>query len=126
MGRMFLTEDYEHIFRIYTEVKWWQEMRLNWNTKTRKEAERVLPSYLLAAYVKNLLEYWRLGEDAPLVTVSKRRSAPRTTNMIRSCLRTIESVIMSREFDDMECRAEIIQLYHDAGYQTAGQTRLEL
>lgn len=119
MEWMFTIEEYRHILRIITEVDRWKEIRLDLDLKTREEVNRVFPSYLLVAYVKNLLEYLKLGEDEPHV-------APRTIDMVRNCLSDIESVIMSRKFDDLECRAEIIRLYHDAGYQVAGQTRLEL
>lgn len=101
-------------------------MRSNWDSQTRAEAKRVLPSYLLAAYVKNLLEYRERIVSSLVIYESKRLAAPRTSKMIKSCLDTIESIVMSPDFDDLECRAEIIRLYHEAGYQTAGQTRLEL
>ena len=122
------TADYEHIHRIETEINWWAASCEGWcgfSDYAKIERDRVLPAYLLIAYTQNILNYWKKTFGYS-VFVNKARGAKHVKRMILGILGTIEETVMRADFEDMELRATIIRMYHDAGYQTAGQTKLEL
>ena len=124
------TADYEHIHRIETEINWWAASCEGWcgfSDYAEIERERVLPAYLLIAYTQNILNYWKMNFGYPVFADIHRAKGGKTTKrMILGILGTIEETVMRSDFEDMELRATILRMYHDAGYQTAGQMKLEL
>lgn len=120
--------DYEHIHRIETEINWWAASCEGWcgcSDYAKIERDRVLPAYLLIAYTQNILDYWKMYFEYP-VFVNTTSGAKSTKKMNLGILGTIEETVMRADFEDMELRATILRMYHDAGYQTAGQVKLEL
>lgn len=113
MSRYIAHADIEHVNRIYAEVKWYITAKAY-----NPPYDYVIPKYLLLSYAKNMLDYWK-------IEFSNRETA-KTVRKVLEVLRMIEETVMLPEFPDIELRMAIIRMYHDAGYQVAGQTRLEL
>ena len=107
------SEDVAHVYRVKKEVEKW--------CSHYKKKQNIIPDYLLIAYTKHLIELskvhcsWRYNI-----------SALKYKHAISDTLVLIEETVMQPDFQNMEMRMEIIRLYHDADYSTAGQYQIRL
>lgn len=116
MRRYITHADIEHVNRIYSEVRWYVSAKAY-----NPPYDYVIPKDLLLAYAKNMLGYYKCFK----IDYSHKK-IDKTVWKVRETLKMIEETVMLPEFPDIELRMAIIRMYHDAGYQLAGQTRLEL
>lgn len=105
-------EDVAHVYRVKKEVEKWRSHY--------KQKQNIIPDYLLIAYTKHLIEL------SKRMCVLSHESAPKYKQVISNTLVLIEETVMQPDFPNMEMRMEIIRLYHDAGYSTAGQYQIRL
>lgn len=116
--------DYWHIQRVNTEVKWWaNSYNETWDNAVR---ERILPPYLLTAYIQDIFDHYWGYDKYYQFYVRGGLGAKSTKKLILETLNIIADTVMRPDFDDMELRMQIMRMYHDAGYQTAAQVKLEL
>lgn len=111
---MIFEADIIHIESICDDVSIWYALYMDAGDK--ELAGRMIPGYLLAAYTRNLLEY-------SLLVKNKKQ---KMFQNICDALYKISEIVMRSDFDDIGCRAEILDIFHRYGNSEAGQQELEL